>query len=465
MRTAIVDRPLDAAALLAEVASHDAGAATLFVGTVRRVNAGRDVTGIDYSAYGPMAERELQAIAAEAAERFGTDRLVVEHRLGTLGLGDASIVIAVSHARRAAAMDAQRFLIEEIKRRVPIWKREHYVDGTREWVDPTAPPAALRDQHGRAIEYLRISVTDRCNFRCVYCMPEAGLDWLPKRDILSYEEITEVVRQLAPLGLRRLRITGGEPTIRPDLVALVRMLRAVPGIEDIALSTNGVKLPTLAPALAEAGLDRVNLSADSLRPERIAAIARRSLGFDPVVALRAALDAGLAPVKLNVVVMRGINDDEVLDFARLSLELPVHVRFIELMPVGEMAHLTDTHIVPSDEVLARISTLGALAPVEGPARGNGPAAYHQFAGAPGTVGVITPMTHTYCGSCNRVRLTADGRLRTCLYGDHEVNLREPLRAGARLEPLFVQALAEKPLEHGLHQLRVGGLRALSEVGG
>ncbi len=325
--------------------------------------------------------------------------------------------------------------------------------------------APLRDQHGRSIEYLRISVTDRCNFRCVYCMPEAGLEWLPKKDILSYEEIAGVVRELAPLGLRRLRITGGEPTIRPDLVSLVAMLRAVPGIEDIALSTNGVKLPAMASALRAAGLDRVNLSADSLRPERIAAIARRDLGFRPVTAARAALEAGLDPVKLNVVVMRGINDDEVLDFARLTLDAPLHVRFIELMPVGEMAHLTDDHVVPSDEVLRRISSLGAVSPASGPARGNGPAAYYRLEGALGTIGVITPMTHTYCGSCNRVRLTADGRLRTCLYGDHEVNLRDPLRRGEPLGPLFVQALAEKPLEHNLLQLKVGGLRALSQVGG
>jgi GTP 3',8-cyclase len=325
--------------------------------------------------------------------------------------------------------------------------------------------APLRDQHGRAIEYLRISITDRCNFRCVYCMPERGLDWLPKREILSYEEIAAVVAELAPLGLRRLRITGGEPTIRPDLASLVRMLRAVPGIEDIALSTNGVRLPALAAELRAAGLDRVNLSSDSLRPDRIAAIARRNLGFEPVSAARAALDAGLGPVKLNVVVMRGVNDDEIEDYARLTLTLPVHVRFIELMPVGDLAHLTDAHIVPSDEVLARVASLGALAPDAGPPRGNGPARYHRLAGAPGTIGVITPMTHTYCGSCNRVRLTADGRLRTCLYGDHEVNLRDPLRAGEPLAPLFRQALAEKPLEHDLLQLKVGGLRALSQVGG
>ena len=324
---------------------------------------------------------------------------------------------------------------------------------------------ALRDQFGRSIEYLRISVTDRCNFRCLYCMPVEGLDWLPKHDILSYEEITSVVAQLAPLGLRRLRITGGEPTIRPSLEKLIEMLRSIPEVQDIALSTNGVKLPDMAARLRAAGLDRVNISADSLRPERIVAIARRNLGFDPIAAGRAAEAAGLNPIKINVVVMRGINDDEITDFARLTLEHPWHVRFIELMPVGGLRELSAEHIVPSDEVLEQVASLGSLEAGGGPPRGNGPAAYYHLAGAPGSVGVITPMTHTYCGSCNRVRLTADGRLRTCLFGDHEIDLRSPLRADESLEPYFRRALAEKPKEHALLQLKVGGLRALSQVGG
>jgi cyclic pyranopterin phosphate synthase len=321
------------------------------------------------------------------------------------------------------------------------------------------------DQFGRSIEYLRISVTDRCNFRCLYCMPEAGLAWLPKSDILSYEEITDVVRQLAPLGLRRLRITGGEPTIRPQIHELIRMLRAIPEIEDIALSTNGARLPEMGRTLRECGLDRVNMSVDSLRPDRIAQIARRKLGFDPIRAALAAQAAGLDPIKLNVVVMRGINDDEIIDLARLTCEHPWHVRFIELMPVGDMRELTWEHIVPSDEILARLSAVAPLTPASGPTRGNGPAAYYTWPGAAGTIGMITPMTHTYCASCNKVRLTADGRLRTCLFGDHEVDLRAPLRAGLALEPFFRDALANKPKEHELLQMRVGGLRALSQVGG
>jgi cyclic pyranopterin phosphate synthase len=332
---------------------------------------------------------------------------------------------------------------------------------------PTVEPApAMRDAQGRRITYLRISVTDRCNFRCIYCMPEEGLEWLPKRSILTYEEIGEIVRQLVPAGIRRLRITGGEPTIRPDLEVLIGYLAGTPGIEDVALSTNGVKLVARAQRYAEAGLDRVNMSSDSLRSDRIARIARRDLGFDPIAALTAAERSGLAPVKVNVVVMRGINDDEVEDYARLTLEHPWHVRFIELMPVGDLATLTWEHVVPSIEVLDRCErALGGLDAAEEVPVGNGPAAYYHAPGAPGTIGVITPMTHTYCGNCNRVRLTADGRLRTCLFGTHEVNFRDALRRGESVVPLFAAALAEKPPEHHLLQMDAGGLRALSQVGG
>ena len=323
----------------------------------------------------------------------------------------------------------------------------------------------LRDTFGREIEYLRISVTDKCNFRCLYCMPAAGLEWLPKSDILSYEEIAQVVRELSPLGLRRLRLTGGEPTLRPQLDRLVGMLRSIPEIEDISLSTNGLRLPDLAGSFRQAGLDRVNISADSLRPDRIRKISRRNIDFDPVAAATAAERAGLSPIKINVVVMRGINDDELCDFARLTFDHEWHVRFIELMPVGEMRELTWDHVVPSEEVLRRLETIAPLDPAVGPARGNGPARYFRFDGARGTVGVITPMSHTYCGSCNRVRLTADGRLRTCLFGDDEVDLRSPLREGLPLEPFFRSALSSKPKEHHLLQMQVGGLRALSQVGG
>jgi cyclic pyranopterin phosphate synthase len=324
----------------------------------------------------------------------------------------------------------------------------------------------VKDGFGRSIEYLRVSVTDRCNFRCVYCMPERGLDWIQRDDILTADEIHAVVEQLAPMGLRRIRITGGEPTLRRDLCDIVSRIRSVDGVEDIALSTNGVRLEAMATELRAAGMTRVNVSVDSLRPERIAAIARRDLKLDPVRVIRAAIDAGFDPVKVNTVVVRGVNDDEIGDLALLTRAFPVHIRFIELMPVGDMSDSGFDRVVPSDEVLARASeALGELLPDVGPALGNGPARYYRSLGAPGTIGVITPMTHSYCDSCNRVRLTADGRLRTCLFGDHEVDLRTPLRANMPLAPLVLRALADKPREHGLLQLRTGGLRALSQTGG
>lgn len=335
----------------------------------------------------------------------------------------------------------------------------------------------LLDQHGRRIEYLRVSVTDRCNFRCVYCMPLAGLPWLARESLLTDDEIVQVVRELAPLGLRRVRLTGGEPTLRPGLVELVARLREAAVLDDLSLSTNGTRLAPMAAELRRAGLDRVNVSVDSLHPARVAELARRREPFDPIAALEAAQAAGLAPIKVNVVVIAGRNDDEIEAMARLTLDRPWHVRFIELMPVGELAEAEAAAgndplalVVPSDDVLARLAALGRdlgrpLRAGGAPARGNGPAAYHHFDGAAGSVGVITPMTHTYCGTCNRVRLTADGRLRTCLYGDHEVVLRDALREGRPLAPLVREALAEKPLEHALLTRRVGGLRALSQVGG
>jgi cyclic pyranopterin phosphate synthase len=323
----------------------------------------------------------------------------------------------------------------------------------------------LRDGHGRLIRYIRVSVTDKCNFRCLYCMPPEGLQWLPKAELLTYEEIASIVREFAALGVKSVRLTGGEPTIRPQLETLIELIAAIDGIDDISLSTNGLLFVQRAMTYGSAGLKRVNISADSLRLERIRSIARRAISFDPIAAAVAAERAGLDPIKINMVVMRGINDDEIPDFAQLTLDHPWHVRFIELMPVGDMRDLTWEHVVPSSEVLEKASVIAPLFPDAGPARGSGPARYHRFAGAPGSIGVITPMTHTYCDSCNRVRLTVDGRLRTCLFGNHEVSLRDPLRRGERVTPFIISALADKPRAHELLELRTGGLLALSQVGG
>ncbi|HZG43875.1 MAG TPA: GTP 3',8-cyclase MoaA [Longimicrobium sp.] len=333
---------------------------------------------------------------------------------------------------------------------------------------PVPESGPMTDGFGRRIEYLRISVTDKCNLRCVYCMPEEGLPWLKREQILRYEEIAEIVRVMADQGLRRIRITGGEPLVRRDLPALVRMIRAVPQIEDVALSTNAVLLTEMADELREAGVDRVNVSLDSLRADRIDAISRRAGSAEGIFrGLDAAERAGFAPIKVNCVVMRGRNDDEVADFAAITRERPWHVRFIEVMPTGENLGVSADEFVSSDEILESIGRIGDLRPVAGPA-GNGPARYYAFEGAAGTVGVITPMSHNYCDRCNRMRLTADGQLRPCLFGHAQTNLRDPLRRGEPLEPLIRQTLRIKPERHWLVQgsdAGSGGLLALSQVGG
>ncbi len=328
------------------------------------------------------------------------------------------------------------------------------------------PP--LADAFRRPITYLRISVTDRCNLRCVYCMPEAGLPWIAKREILSYEEIERIVRAAASVGVRSIRLTGGEPLVRRDLPVLVDRLAAIDGIEDIALSTNGLLLADLIGQLSAAGLCRVNVSLDTLRPDRFERIARRP-GLDRVLAgIDAAIEAGLAPVKLNCVVMRGYNDDELLDFAAMTRERPVFVRFIEVMPVVENADVQRDAYVSSDEILERVGTLAELRPVTGPG-GNGPARYFRYAGAPGALGVISPLSHDYCETCNRVRLTADGRLRLCLFGDYELDLRGPVRAGAgrdEIAAVFRGGMLIKPERHHLELGKAGSrMRAFSEIGG
>lgn len=326
----------------------------------------------------------------------------------------------------------------------------------------------MQDSFGRRIEYLRISVTDKCNLRCVYCMPEQGLPWMTHDEILRYEEIAEVVRVMATMGLRCVRLTGGEPLVRRDVPALVAMLKAIPGIEDIALSTNAVLLREQGAALKAAGVNRVNISLDSLRADRIDAIARRANTHEKILdGIAAAEELGFGPIKLNAVIMRGRNDDELEDFARATIDRPWHVRFIEVMPVEDNLDISASEYVSSLEMLERIRRIGEIEPVTGPA-GNGPATYFRFPGAKGTVGVITPMSHNYCDRCNRMRLTADGHLRPCLFGDIQTNLRDALRSGADIAPLIRHTLTIKPERHYLIQGQTtgsGGLRALSQVGG
>ena len=313
------------------------------------------------------------------------------------------------------------------------------------------------DQFGRTVRYLRVSVTDKCNLRCVYCMPLEGLDWLKREEILTYEEIAEGVR-----------ITGGEPLIRRDLSDLVKMIADVPEIEDLSLSTNAVLLADQAEALKQAGVQRLNISLDSLQADRVDAISRRPGSYSKIMeGLDAAEEVGFAPLKINVVLIRGQNDDEIEDFARITRERPWHIRFIELMPTGANLDLSANSFVSCADALRRVRKIEQLEPVDGPF-GNGPATYYRFPGAPGTVGVITPMSHNYCDRCNRMRLTASGQLRPCLFGDIETNLRDPLRAGQDLRPLIEETLRIKPERHYLIQGSAagsGGLVALSQTGG
>ena len=324
------------------------------------------------------------------------------------------------------------------------------------------------DQFGRRVEYVRVSVTDKCNLRCVYCMPLDGLDWLKRESLLSYEEIASVLRTMTGMGLQKVRITGGEPLVRKDLPRLVEMVAEIPGIVDISLSTNAVLLGDQAQALRDAGIRRVNVSLDSLQEERVDAIARRPGSFGRIMeGLDAAEAVGFDPIKINVVLIGGQNDDEIEDFALITRDRPWHIRFIELMPTGSNLDLSADNFVSCQDALARIRRMGSIEPVDGPA-GNGPATYFRFPGAAGTVGVITPMSHNYCDRCNRMRLTADGQLRPCLFGSIQTNLRDPLRAGADLVPLIEETLRIKPERHYLIQGSdegSGGLVALSQTGG
>ncbi len=331
-----------------------------------------------------------------------------------------------------------------------------------------AVPGAMVDGFGRRVEYLRISVTDKCNLRCVYCMPEEGLPWLRRDEILSYEEIAEIVRVMAGMGLRRLRLTGGEPLVRKDLPRLVALLASIGGIEDIALSTNAVLLAPMARRLRDAGVKRVNISLDSLDPRRADTIARRPGTLPKIMAgVEAAYAAGFDPIKINVVLMRGQNDDEIPAFAELSRHRPFHVRFIEVMPTESNLDLSASNFLSCDEALDALRAVDALEPVPGPP-GNGPATYYSFPGAQGTIGVITPMSHNFCSRCNRMRLTADGQLRPCLFGTMQTPLRGPLRRGEDLIPYVAETLRIKPEKHFLVQgssVGSGGLIALSQTGG
>ncbi|MFP5503383.1 MAG: GTP 3',8-cyclase MoaA [Candidatus Sericytochromatia bacterium] len=313
------------------------------------------------------------------------------------------------------------------------------------------------DRFHRKVDYMRISVTDRCNLRCEYCMPATGMDWIPREEILSYEEIVRFVKEVAvPLGIRKIRLTGGEPMVRKALPTLVSQLAAIPEITDLAMTTNGMFLAKEAGAYREAGLKRVNISLDSLRADRFKAITRGGDLARVWAGVEAAIESGLTPVKLNVVVMRGFNEDELTDFVQLTIDKPIHVRFIEFMPVGDYERFAELGYVSSQAMREAITI--PLAPTEPAVPGNGPARYWTAPGALGTVGFISQMSHDFCQSCNRIRLTADGKIRHCLLSDHEIDVRELLRESAA--PAIIQQAIDEDLQ--LKAERHSGVEGISE---
>ena len=326
----------------------------------------------------------------------------------------------------------------------------------------------LSDSFQRPINYLRISVTDRCNLRCVYCMPPEGVPTLSHNDILSYEEIFNIVGAAAELGITKVRITGGEPLVRGGLSHLIQMINGLGTINDIALTTNGILLGKYAAELKAAGLKRINVSLDSLQPGKFTSITRGTASLNEVLdGLETAKSVGLNPVKLNMVVMAGINDDEIIDFARKTITDGWNVRFIELMPFTGNGNI-DPRFISVAEIKRRLEPLGKLEP-HAMKIGNGPAKYFRFDGAKGTLGFITPVTEHFCFNCNRLRLTSDGKLRPCLLAEDEIDLKSPLRSGVihdGLKKLIQKAVDQKPLQHHLAENKVSAQRRpMRQVGG
>jgi len=327
----------------------------------------------------------------------------------------------------------------------------------------------LVDPQNRRIDYLRVSVTDRCNLSCLYCRPRGRIRVLSHHDILRYEEIRRLICVAAPLGISHVRITGGEPLVRRGILPFIASLRDIAGIEDISITTNGLLLEEMAQGLREAGICRLNISLDTLRPERFADITGSDAWNRVWRGIEKAVACGFSPVKINMVPLRGVNDDEAADFARLTRDSAVHVRFIELMPIGAGCRGSGTDGVPSAEVRAAIEReLGPLEPAAQGA-GAGPARNFRLAGGKGVIGFISPMSQHFCASCRRLRLTADGKIRPCLLSDTEIDVKSPLRGGCgddELERLLRAALAIKPERHYIAEAKGGCFeRTMSRIGG
>lgn len=323
------------------------------------------------------------------------------------------------------------------------------------------------DRFGRRLHYLRISLTDHCNLRCVYCMPEEMV-FRPNRELMQDEEVLFLARLFVRLGFDKIRLTGGEPTVRLNVVELVRAIAAIEGLKTLTMTTNGILLPKLAQKLKDAGLQRVNISLDTLQADKFQTLTRWGKLEDVWAGIRAAEEAGLTPVKINAVVVRNYNEEDVVDIARLTLDHPWQIRFIEMMPLGGATELQQQQLVTMEEVFARIEA--AFGPLESLHEGelDGEARVYRIPGARGEVGFIASVTKPFCALCTRARLTADGKLRLCLLREGEVDLLTPLRQGAteeELRELILAGLWEKPWGHGLAQNEIAVNRVMSEIGG
>lgn len=312
----------------------------------------------------------------------------------------------------------------------------------------------MKDGLGRNINYLRISVTDRCNLRCRYCMPEEGIDKKGHEDMLTLEEIFEVVEVCAGLGTDKIRITGGEPLVRKGLTRLIEKISTLEGIRDIALTTNGVLLKKLSHDLREAGLKRINISLDTMNEKRYEYMTRGGNIKDVLEGIEEALKVGLVPIKINTVLVKGFNEDEIGDFIKLTQDENIDVRFIELMPLGQAASFASEHYLPNSVVL---ESFKELEPIESADRSS-PAKYYRLPGAKGRIGLINPISHKFCNNCNRIRLTADGKLKPCLHSDKEIDVkgiirnRRPDDRYEALKGAVKEAIQTKPKHHTLNDL-------------
>lgn len=323
----------------------------------------------------------------------------------------------------------------------------------------------MQDQFQRQIEYLRISVTDRCNLRCRYCMPAEGVKWIPHESILSLEEILRLIKISTRFGFHRFRITGGEPLVRKGIIDFLRQTAQIPGVDDLMLTTNGILLPETAFDLKAAGVQRVNISLDTLDPERFREITRGGEVNKVLQGVFRSLEAGLDPVKLNVVVVRDFNTEELPKFMELARQYPLHVRFIELMPIGiSSGHREEFVPIHEMKEILGLKEVNAAKDI----RGGGPAEYFRPEGFQGSVGFISALSRHFCHTCNRVRLTADGKLRPCLHSKYEVDLREALRNGcsdSEVADIFAAAVWHKPSEHNMNEESWQDKRIMSQIGG